>query len=101
MPIFQPDKLDADYLDQSAQFDAGIGYLFERGRKRQHRLQAAKDQTAVVRSLVTDNERQLVFGVSQQFVDVRWRIHAGLCAKGSRQLPETVDISKERFRAAT
>jgi outer membrane protein TolC len=31
LPIFQPNKLDADYLDQSAQFDAGIGYLFERG----------------------------------------------------------------------
>ena len=51
LPIFQPDKLNSDYLDQSAQFDAGIGYLFERGKKRQHRLQAAKDQTAVVRSL--------------------------------------------------
>jgi cobalt-zinc-cadmium efflux system outer membrane protein len=100
MPIFQPDKLDADYLDQSAQFDAGIGYLFERGRKRQHRLQAAKDQTAVVRSLVTDNERQLVFNVSQQFVDV-------LLAESTLEFAQqdldsfqkTVDISKERFRA--
>jgi len=100
MPIFQPDKLDADYLDQSAQFDAGIGYLFERGRKRQHRLQAAKDQTAVVRSLVTDNERQLVFNVSQQFVDV-------LLAESTLEFAQqdldsfqkTVDISEERFRA--
>lgn len=100
MPIFQPDKLDADYLDQSAQFDAGIGYLFERGKKRQHRLQAAKDQTSVVRSLVTDNERQLVFNVSQQFVDV-------LLAESTLEFAQqdlgsfqkTVDISKERFRA--
>ena len=100
LPIFQPNKLDADYLDQSAQFDAGIGYLFERGRKRQHRLQAAKDQTAVVRSLVTDNERQLVFNVSQQFVDV-------LLAESTLEFAQqdldsfqkTVDISKERFRA--
>ena len=100
LPIFQPNKLDADYLDQSAQFDAGIGYLFERGRKRQHRLQAAKDQTSVVRSLVTDNERQLVFNVSQQFVDV-------LLAESTLEFAQqdldsfqkTVDISKERFRA--
>lgn len=100
MPIFQPDKLDADYLNQSAQFDAGIGYLFERGRKRQHRLQAAKDQTAVVRSLVGDNERQLVFNVSQQFVEV-------LLAESTLEFAQqnldsfqkTVDISKERFRA--
>jgi outer membrane protein, heavy metal efflux system len=100
LPIFQPNKLDADYLDQSAQFDAGIGYLFERGKKRQHRLQAAKDQTSVVRSLVTDNERQLVFNVSQQFVDV-------LLAESTLEFAQqdldsfqkTVDISKERFRA--
>jgi outer membrane protein, heavy metal efflux system len=100
VPIFQPNKLDADYLDQSAQFDAGIGYLFERGKKRQHRLRAAKDQTAVVRSLVSDSERQLVFNVGQQFVDV-------LLAESMLEFAEqdldsfqkTVDISKERFRA--
>jgi outer membrane protein, heavy metal efflux system len=99
LPIFQPDKLDADYLDQSAQFDAGIGYLFERGKKRQHRLQAAKDQTAVVRSLVSDNERQLVFNVSQQFVDV---LLAESMLEFAQQdldsFQKTVDISKERFR---
>jgi cobalt-zinc-cadmium efflux system outer membrane protein len=99
LPIFQPNKLDADYLDQSAQFDAGIGYLFERGKKRQHRLRAAKDQTAVVRSLVSDSERQLVFNVSLQFVDV-------LLAESTLEFAQqdldsfqkTVDISKERFR---
>ena len=100
LPVFQPDKLNSDYLDQSAQFDAGIGYLFERGKKRQHRLQAAKDQTAVVRSLVSDNERQLVFNVSQQFVDV---LLAESMLEFAQQdldsFQKTVDISKERFRA--
>src|SRR5512137_1144691 len=56
LPIFQPSKFDANYIDNQAQFDLGIGYLFERGKKRQHRLQAAKDQTAVTRSQVTYNE---------------------------------------------
>ncbi|HWY05220.1 MAG TPA: TolC family protein [Candidatus Acidoferrales bacterium] len=100
LPIFQPNQLTSDYLDQSAQFDAGIGYLFERGKKRQHRLRAAKDQTAVVRSLVSDSERQLVFNVGQQFVDV-------LLAESTLEFAQqdlgsfqkTVDISKERFRA--
>ena len=99
LPIFQPDKFSEDYLDQQAQFDAGIGYLFERGRKRQHRLQAARDATAVVRSQVADNERQLVFNVSQQFVDV-------LLAESTLEFAQqdldsfqkTVDISKERLR---
>src|ERR1700757_4999075 len=39
LPIFQPDKFSEDYINTTAQFDVGIGYLFERGRKRQHRLQ--------------------------------------------------------------
>jgi len=100
LPIFQPNKLDADYLDQSAQFDAGIGYLFERGKKRQHRLQAAKDQTSVVRSLVSDNERQLVFNVSQQFVDVLLAESTlDFAQQDLDSFQKTVDISKERFRA--
>ena len=99
LPIFEPNKFTADYIDNVAQFDLGIGYTFERGKKRQHRLKAAKDQTAVVRSLVSDNERQLVFNVSQQFVDV-------LLAESTLEFAQqdldsfqkTVDISKERFR---
>src|SRR5690348_12479536 len=35
IPIFQPDQFSSAYMDNSAQFDLGIGYLFERGRKRQ------------------------------------------------------------------
>jgi len=67
-PLFHPDQFNSDYLANQAQFDLGIGYLFERGKKRQHRLQAARDQTAVVRSQSSDSERQLIFNVSQQFI---------------------------------
>ena len=99
LPIFQPDKFNSDYIDQQAQFDAGVGYLFERGRKRQHRLQAAQDQTTVVRSQVSDSERMLVFNVGQQFVDV-------LLAESTLEFAQqnldsfqkTVEISQERFR---
>src|ERR1700723_2603789 len=42
LPIFQPSNFTANYFENQAQFDIGIGYLFERGGKRQHRLQAAK-----------------------------------------------------------
>src|ERR1700681_4577602 len=55
----QPGGLTGDYLDSSAQFDIGVSYLFERGMKRQHRLQAAKDQTAVTTATVDDNARTL------------------------------------------
>ena len=99
LPIFQPDQFSGDYIDQQAQFDAGVGYLFERGKKRQHRLQAARDQTSVVRSQVSDSERLLVFNVGQQFIDV-------LLAESSLEFAQqdldsfqkTVDISNERLR---
>jgi outer membrane protein, heavy metal efflux system len=100
LPIFQPSKFTADYIDNQAQFDLGIGYLFERGRKRQHRLQAAKDQTSVSRSTVADNERQLIFNVSQQFIDV---VLAQSTIDFSRQdlesFQKTVNISEERYKA--
>ena len=49
LPIFQPSNFSADYLNNTAEFDVGLSYLFERGKKRQHRLQSAKDQTSVTR----------------------------------------------------
>jgi len=99
LPIFQPSQFSSEYMDQQAQFDAGVGYLFERGKKRQHRLQAARDQTTVVRSQVTDSERQLIYNVGLQFVDV-------LLAESTLEFAQqdldsfqkTVDISNERFR---
>jgi cobalt-zinc-cadmium efflux system outer membrane protein len=96
---FQPNQITSDYINQQAQFDAGVGYLFERGRKRQHRLQAAQDVTALVRSQVSDSERQLTFNVGQQFVDT-------LLAESTLEFAQqdldsfqkTVEISKERYR---
>ncbi len=67
LPIFQPSNFSSDYIDNAAQFDLGVSYLFERGQKRQHRLQAAKDVTAVTRSQVSDNERTLTFNVAIEF----------------------------------
>lgn len=100
LPIFHPDQFSADYIDNSAQFDAGLSYLFERGRKRQHRLQAARDATSVVKSQVTDSERQLVFNVAQQFINV---LLAESTLAFARQdldsFQKTVDISESRWHA--
>ena len=41
VPFFSPQDFSGQNLDQTQQFDIGISYLFERGHKRQHRLQAA------------------------------------------------------------
>jgi cobalt-zinc-cadmium efflux system outer membrane protein len=100
IPIFQPDQFSNDYLDNNAQFDAGVSYLFERGKKRQHRLQAAKDATAVVRSQVSDSERQLVFNVAQQFVNVLLAESTlSFAQQDLDSFQKTVDISETRFHA--
>src|SRR5277367_5156437 len=33
LPIFHPDDFTSDYLNDEAQFDIGLSYLFERGKK--------------------------------------------------------------------
>ena len=60
-----------DYLHNNSEADIGLSYLIERGKKREHRLQAARDITAQTRSLVTDNERALTFNVASLFVSVQ------------------------------
>jgi cobalt-zinc-cadmium efflux system outer membrane protein len=100
LPIFQPNQFSADYLDNTAQFDLGVSYLFERGKKRQHRLQAAKDQTAVTRSQIADNERTLIFNVASQFINVELgESTLELAAQDLKSFQNTVDIGKARYKA--
>ena len=59
VPIFSPSQLNSTTLDNITEFDLGFSYTFERGHKRQARMQAARDQTAETRSQVSDTERGL------------------------------------------
>jgi len=100
VPIFSPSQLNSTTLDNITEFDLGVSYTFERGHKRQARMQAARDQTAQTRSQVNDTERGLRSNVAQQFIGV-------LLAKANLQLAnadlasfqQTVHLSQERFRA--
>jgi cobalt-zinc-cadmium efflux system outer membrane protein len=100
LPIFQPNKFNGDYINTVAQFDVGIGYLFERGRKRQHRLEAARDVTEQTRLTVFDNERTLTFMVASQFVDVQLAESTiELAAEDLKSFQNSVDISESRYKA--
>jgi cobalt-zinc-cadmium efflux system outer membrane protein len=100
VPFFSPQDFSGDNLDNVQQFDVGVGYLFERGHKRQNRLKAARDATAVTRAQVADAERTLAFSVGQQFISV-------LLAESTLQFAlddlkgfqQTVDISQEQYKA--
>lgn len=99
IPVFSGD-FSSDTLNNLQQFDIGVGYLFERGRKRQNRLQAARDATAVTAAQVADTERTLTFNVAQQFINV-------LLANSTLQFAmenltsfqDTVTISDQRYKA--
>jgi outer membrane protein, heavy metal efflux system len=100
IPIFSPGDFSTDTLNNLQQFDIGLGYLFERGHKRQNRVRAARDQTAVTQAQVADAERTLLFNVGQQFI-------AALLANSTLEFAqedlkgfqETVNISEQRYKA--
>lgn len=100
LPIFQPSQFSSDYIDNTAQFDLGVSYLFERGKKRQHRLQAAKDVTAQSRSQVADNERNLTFNVASQFINVELAESTlELATQDLKSFQNTVEITEARYKA--
>jgi len=100
LPIFQPSQFSETYIDQSAQFDLGLSYLFERGRKRQHRLEAAKDQTTVTEWQTKDAERTLLLNVGQQFINVLLaQSTIELAEKDLASFQNSVDISEARYKA--
>jgi outer membrane protein, heavy metal efflux system len=103
LPLFEPSLFsDSNYWNDNSQFDVGAGYLFERGKKRQHRLDAAKSATAVTEAQVSDAQRSVVASTAQLFI-------AALLAKSNLEFAQslldsykkTVDISQERQQAGS
>ncbi len=100
VPLFSPSHFTSDFLNNTQEFDLGVSYLWERGRKRQHRLAAARTATRVVRESYLDARRGLAYAVAQQFI-------AALLAQSSLQFAQrdlssferTLAISRSRYRA--
>lgn len=100
IPLFAPGQFSLSYLNTQAQFDLGIGYTIERGKKRQHRLQAAQDQTMVARLQVADNQRTLTFNVAQQFVAVLLaQSMIDLAQQDLSSFQQTVELSEAQVKA--
>lgn len=100
IPIFQPGTFSSDTLNNVQQFDIGMSYLFERGKKRQNRLRAARDATAVTTSQVADAERTLTFNVAQQFINALLaNSNLQLAQEDLKSFQQTVSISEQRYKA--
>jgi len=89
----------SQYLHDTTEADMGMSYLFERGKKRQHRLQAVQDVTAQTRSLVADNERTLTFNVASQFISVQLAESTlELATLDVKSFQKTTDISEYQYK---
>ena len=100
VPLFSPGQLNTSTLNNITEFDLGFSYTFERGHKRQARINAARDATAVTRSQVKDNERSLVFNVAQQFVDVLLaKADLNFANQDLASFQQTVDLGQDQYKA--
>jgi cobalt-zinc-cadmium efflux system outer membrane protein len=100
LPVFSPSEINSSTLNNITEFDAGVSYTFERGGKRRARIRAARDQTAVTRLQISDNERALTFNVAQQFVAVLQAESTWQFAKQDLEsFQKTVQISEDRLKA--
>ena len=99
LPLYSPGESALQYLHDSTEGDMGVSYLFERGKKRQHRFQAAKDVTAVTRSQIVDNERTLTFQIAQLFINVQLAESTlGLARQDLKSFQDTVNISEAQYK---
>ncbi len=101
LPIFTRPQGETvpQYLQASTEGDVGLSYLIERGKKRERRLQAARDTTAVTRATVFDNERGVAFQVGQLFYNVQLAESTlELARQDLQSFQKTVDIGEIQFK---
>ena len=99
MPL-DPNNYTLDNLNTTQEFDSGVSYLFERGGKRQRRIDAARGATAVTRYQVDDFKRTLISKVAQQFINAQLaQSLLDFANKDLASFQQTVNISEERYKA--
>jgi cobalt-zinc-cadmium efflux system outer membrane protein len=101
LPLFtrQQGTSIGDYLQASTEADMGLSYLIERGKKRERRLQAAKDITAVTRFQVHDTERGLTFQVGSLFINAQLaQSTLELAQMDLKSFQQTVEISEVQYK---
>jgi outer membrane protein, heavy metal efflux system len=98
VPLFSPSQLNSSYLNNITEFDAAVAYTIERGHKRQARVRAARDQTAVTQSQVKDSERALTFNVAQQFLSALLaQSNLAFARQNLASFQQTVNLSEQRY----
>jgi cobalt-zinc-cadmium efflux system outer membrane protein len=99
LPLFKPEEGLFSYLHDSTEFDLGLSYTIERGHKRQWRLQAARNMTALTRLQVEDNERTLKFQVASLFINIQLAESVlDLSRLNLASYQKTIDLGETQFK---
>ena len=102
VPVFSPSffGVPASQAPLPQEGDASLAYTLELWHRRQTRLAAARDQSAVTRSLVADNTRNLTFEVASQFISVLLAESTlDFAQQDLKSFQDTVDIAALRYKA--
>jgi len=98
-PVFSPSQLTWDNFVNNQNFVQSVSYLFERGGKRDKRIQVARDTTDTASKGAADAERQLAFQTEQAFVNVLLANSTlDLARENLKNFTSVVDVNRERLR---
>src|SRR5574337_772360 len=86
------------FVSSSQDFTAGLSQIFERGDKRQRRIDSAKLSTDIVTSNFTDVRRGLVFSVRKTFTDALLaKSNLELAQANLKNFQEVGELTRIRF----
>jgi cobalt-zinc-cadmium efflux system outer membrane protein len=87
-----------NFVSASQDFTAGLSQLFERGGKRQRRLDTARLSTNIATSDYSDARRTLVFSVRKTFADALLaKSNLNLAQENLKNFQEVEELNKIRF----
>jgi cobalt-zinc-cadmium efflux system outer membrane protein len=96
-PVFTPNQLTFGNIADNQQFTFTLNYLFERGGKRDRRIDVARDTTTATARGVDDTERQLRFQVGQAFIAVLLaKSNLELANEDLKDFTQVVDLDRQR-----
>ncbi len=97
-PVFTPTQLGLTNIANNQTFTEAFSYLWERGGKRERRIQVARDTTEATARGVDDAERQLRFQVEQAFINVLLaKANLSLAQEDLKDFTQVVDLNRRRM----
>jgi cobalt-zinc-cadmium efflux system outer membrane protein len=86
------------FSNEAEDFTAAVTQLFERGSKRQHRIEGAKLSTNIVTTDFSDARRSLLFAVRKAFTDALLaESNLALAQENLKNFQEVEDLNRIRF----